>query len=696
MHKQQFFNWIETNGFNLTVQQKEAVVHGNGPFLLLAVPGAGKTTVLIIRIAYLILVEGVNPERILCLTFGRAAAKEMKERFAKHFSDKVGNHFSTIHSFALEVMKYYFKQQGQNFQVIENLTGMESKTAVLRKIYENINGITLTDDYLEELQNAICFVKNNMGEPEEIEVDSIKNLHEVYEAYEKYKQSHRPRLIDYDDMLSIAYCTLQETPKLLSMYQERFDYIMTDESQDTSLLQHKIIELLARAKGNIFILADDDQSIFGFRAAEPEYLLSIEKVYEQAKILRIEQNFRSTPQIINIAREFIRTNKIRYDKNMFTENPAGEPIKIGRFNGVKEQNEFVLQQLKTNKDLTNMAVLYRNNLSAICLVEELDRGNIPFYMRESSKDRFFSHWAIKDILNFLRFSFSDKNFQIFEKIWSKFESHMSKQHLDMLRKQMGSKSIFDLLADRPNQSHKQKKYFEMLKSDFEMLKKLPPQRAIQVIRVKIGYDKAVTRMCDSLGFSEEYVNNLLGILETIASREKSVVEFAKRLEHIQKLIENSYKNKGTNAVTLSTIHSAKGLEWEKVYMIDLVEGIIPNSNSPDIGPFGLEEERRLFYVGMTRAKRELTLCSLDYYQKSMAKDSLFVKEVSLLLDGKDPVLASNEDNNFGQGLLVVHKTLGRGVITKEEGNMLTIKFDDGKERILLKDMCEKQKLLKAM
>lgn len=696
MNKQQFFKLIEAKGFTLTEQQKEAVVHRNGPLLLLAVPGAGKTTVLIIRLAYLILVEGVNPQKILCLTFGRAAAKEMKERFEKHFPDIVDTNFSTIHSFALKVMKYYFTQQGQNFQVIENLTGTESKTSVLRKIYEDINGITLTEDQLDELQNAICFVKNTMGEPDEVEVASIKNLPEVYEQYETYKQNHRPRLIDYDDMLTIACITLRETPKLLAKYQDQFDYIMTDESQDTSLLQHKIIELLVRGKDNIFILADDDQSIFGFRAAEPEYLLSIEKAYPDTKILRIEQNFRSTPQIIDIAREFIRINKIRYDKSMFTENPEGENIKIGRFTRVKEQNEFVIQELKTTKDLTKVAVLYRNNLSAICLVQELDRENIPFYMSESGKDRFFSHWAIKDILNFLRFSFSDKNYQIFEKIWTKFESHMSKQHLEMLRKHDGNRSIFDLLADRPDQSPRQKKYYQMLKSDFQKLKKLPPQKAIQVIRSKIGYDKAVTRMCNSLGFSEDYVKNLLEILESIAAREETVVEFAKRLEHLQKLIENSYRNKGTNAVTLTTIHSAKGLEWDSVYMIDLVEGIIPESNSLENGPFGLEEERRLFYVGMTRSKRELTLCSLDYFQNNMAKDSLFVKEVSLLLDGKDPALALKKDDIYGQGVLVFHKTLGRGVITKEEGNTLTIKFNDGKERMLLKDMCEKQNLLKVM
>ena len=320
MKGQQFFTWINEKGFNLTEAQRKVVVHDRGPLLLLAVPGAGKTTVLILRLAYLILVINVNPERILCLTFGRAAAKEMSDRFAQNFGNDIGNiHFSTIHSYAYEVVRAAFRQKGRDYQIIEELTGAESKTGVLRSLFKQINTSTLTEDTLEELQNAICFVKNSLISPETLENVAVKNFVTIYNDYEKYKRMHQPQLIDFDDMLSIAYKALVENPRLLAMYQKRFDYILTDESQDTSLLQHKIIELISKPKRNLFVVGDDDQSIFGFRAAEPKYLLEFPQVYDQAEILRMEQNFRSTPEIVSMSREFIRSNKLRYDKEMVTK-----------------------------------------------------------------------------------------------------------------------------------------------------------------------------------------------------------------------------------------------------------------------------------------------------------------------------------------------------------------------------------------
>ncbi|GAB6156762.1 ATP-dependent helicase [Desulfosporosinus burensis] len=713
INEKDFFAEIKARGFNLTEQQKRAVVHNQGPLMLLAVPGAGKTTVLTVRLAYLILVENVDPRTILCLTFGRAAAKEMRERFVMNFGTMVSGqtegrgeiHFSTIHSFAYEVVRTAFRQRGIGFEIIEEQTGSASKMGVLRRIYEKYNLSTITDEQVEGLQNTICYVKNTLSKPEEHSNSDIKNFPFIYNDYENYKQDSRPRLIDYDDMLSLAFQELKENQKCLEAYRRRFDHILTDESQDTSLLQHKIIELVVKPKDNIFVVGDDDQSIFGFRAAEPKYLLEFEQTYPGAKILRMEQNFRSTPQIVEVACGFIRSNKLRFDKDMFTENPKGDVLQIGQFEGIGEQNQFIVQNLKNQKNLAKVGVLYRNNLSAICLAEELDRANILFYMRESGKQRFFSHWAINDILNFLRFSFSDKSLLTLERIWSKLSCPIRKQHLDLLKQVPIDRSIFEILAEQPGVTSKGKSEYLDLKKRFKELNTLTPTKAIDYIRNQLEYDKAMKRICESLGFSEEYVGGLLDILSTIAQNERTIVDFANRLTYLEKRMMSSYKNKLSNAVTLSTIHSAKGLEWEQVYLIDLVEGIIPERETIKAEQSGqnesLEEERRLFYVGMTRAKRQLTLCSMNYYHHKRVKVSRFLREVNLVIQGKNPLDITakgieNQPSDLVAGLVVQHKAFGEGVIVKDDGNVIMVLFKNGAQRSFMKDICEKQSLIWAV
>ena len=706
LNVKEFFQGIEAKGFNLTEQQKRAVVHDQGPLLLLAVPGAGKTTVLTVRLAYLILVKKVDPRTILCLTFGRAAAKEMQERFVNNFGEMINGkiQFSTIHSFAYEVVRSAFRQKNTQFKIIEEQKGTESKIGVLRRIYQKHNVSTITDEQLEGLQNTICFVKNTLIKPEDLKTNEIKNFSLIYNDYEEYKRDCNPRLIDYDDMLSIAFQELKNNPKCLETYRKRVAYILTDESQDTSLLQHKIIEIVVKPKSNLFVVGDDDQSIFGFRAADPQYLLDFEQTYPGAKILRMEQNFRSTPQIVDVSSRFIHSNTLRFDKEMFTKNPKGEVLQVGHFKGIREQNQFIIERLKVQKDLSKVGILYRNNLSAIGLAEEFSRANIPFYMREAGKQRFFSHWAIQDILNFLRLSYSDKSLVVLERIWTKLSCPIRKQQIDDLKQMQIDRSLFEILAEYPEVKPKHRlKYLELMKQ-FKVLNSLPPAKAIRFIRNELEYDKALGQICDSLGFSEEYIGGLLDILISIAEKESTIVDFANRLTFLEGQMRSSYKNKDRNAVTLSTIHSAKGLEWEQVYLVDLVEGIIPERETVKAEKSGekelLEEERRLFYVGMTRAKRQLTLCSMDYYHNKRVKVSRFVREVDLVLHGKNPKdvpdRVSIDDSDLTAGLVVEHKTFGEGVIVEEHGNVIVVLFKDGSQRTLMKDICEKQKLIWAV
>lgn len=704
--EKEFFTEIQSKGLTLTEQQKNAVVHNQGPLLLLAVPGAGKTTVLTVRLAYLIRIKNIDPQRILCLTFSRAAAKEMRERFLRNFGENIPGeiHFSTIHSFAYEIVRLAFREKGKRFEIIEEQKGAKSKTGVLRSIYERHNSSTLTEELHEELQNTICFVKNALINPNDLSTP-IKNFSQIFEDFEEYKVLSQPRLIDYDDMLTIAFQELKGNAQLLEAYRKRFDYILTDESQDTSLLQHKLIELVARPKCNLFVVGDDDQSIFGFRAADPKYLLNFQQAYPKAKILRMEQNFRSTPQIVDTSCQFIRTNTLRFDKTMYTQNPHGAALHMAHFKNLQGQYQHIIQELKRLKDLSTTGILFRNNLSALCLVEELSRANIPFYIRDSGKLRFFSHWAIQDILNFLRFSFSDKSLTVLERIWTKLPCRIPKQQLEQLYQNPNGRSLFDILSEHPQITFKQKQEYLELKEQFKKLNQLPPAQAIRFIRNELGYDKTLERVCDSLGFSEDYISGLLDILISIAQNEESIVDFANRLTTLEEQMKSSYKNKYSNAVTLSTLHSAKGLEWDQVYLVDLIDGIIPEREAVKASQSGekasIEEERRLFYVGMTRARKYLTLCSFDFYYHKRVKPSRFVREVALVREGKKPKdINSNEASllheDWGVGSIVEHKTFGEGVIIKEEGNVILVQFQDGSQRTFLKDICEKQNLIWAI
>ncbi|MEA1959908.1 MAG: ATP-dependent helicase [Bacillota bacterium] len=701
MNDQQFFAWIKEKNLNLTEDQKRAILHDQGPLLLLAVPGAGKTTVLTIRIAYLILVRGAVPERILCLTFSRAAAKEMRERFAQNFRDRIKGqvHFSTIHSFAYTVVREYFKHQGIRYRLMEEQTGAESKNRVLRGLYKQVNFALPTEEQLDELQNTICYVKNRLCGPDDLANPHTANFVKIYQAYEEYKRENQPRLIDFDDMLVLAYQGLLENPWLLETFREQTDYILTDESQDTSLLQHKLIELIARPQENIFVVGDDDQSIFGFRAAEPQYLLDFPTVYDQAQVYRMEENFRSTPQIVDVACRFIRKNQGRFDKAMMTSNADGEALRIKQFKNVGEQTGFIREELQKTDRFSDVALLFRNNLSAISLVQELDLGGIPFYLRESSKERFFQHWTIKDVLNYMRFSYNDKSLRVFEKIWTKLDVYVNKTQLEYLQGIQIERPILEILAETADLPDKRRKDYLALNQQFHYLNTLAPFQAIRYIRSTMNYDEVIGRVCEQLGFAKEYMESILGILENIAAQEKNLPDFAHRLVHLETLIKRSAKNKNTNAVTLSTIHSAKGLEWEQVYLVDLVEGIIPDRQAVENSATkqsALEEERRLFYVGMTRAKHDVTLCVPNYYLRQYATVSMFVREVQRLLVDKDPTVKElTEADDFGVGLVVIHKQFGEGVITLEQEDVLNVRFDNGQERSFLKQFCIDKNILRA-
>ncbi|MBO9597453.1 MAG: ATP-dependent helicase [Cohnella sp.] len=720
-------------GVALNDEQKQAVLHTDGPLLLLATPGSGKTTTLMMRIGYLIEEKGVSPQRIKAVTFSRASAAEMKDRFERYFPRLPSVDFSTIHSLAYEVVRHYCRSAGKSFEMIEgdgerdgtaSGTPKPHKRMMLRELFRTINGDHITDDQLDELLTYISYLKNKMI-PEarwSSHKTDVPQAERIVREYESMKRADPDRLLlDYDDLLTIAEQALEGRPELLRQYQGRYDYVLTDESQDTSLVQHRIVEKLVRPHGNLCVVADDDQSIYGWRGAEPAYLLNFKEVYPNAVTLFMSRNYRSSADIVNVANEFIKRNKHRYAKNMTTDNPSIEPVAIKSFSEYPKQTKYIVQEVRKSENLAEVAVLYRNNSSSIALMNALDRAGIPFYMKDSD-NRFFSHWVVEDVLNFMRMTFTDKRPELFERIHAKLSGYVTKQQMGQLLMINNGESVFDnLLSHVPLQSY-QVKPIEQARDTFAEMRGMPPLEAIKVIRERLGYEKAIEKMCERLGFRKEYLIGILNTLEEIAEPIKTMEEFAARLKELEKALRQAKARRGQQAVTLSTMHSAKGLEFERVYMIDLVEGVIPSSEeikggAGSEGGMGgsLEEATRLFYVGMTRAKRHLELITYQQRDGAKAAESRFVSAVRDIMNpAKDnrysevravpkgggkpsptveiPPNAIRRRSGLAAGLAVVHRVFGVGVIANVDREQLRIRFADG-ERSLSIATCLERGLL---
>lgn len=677
-------------GVTLNEVQRKAVLQTEGPLLLLASPGSGKTTTIIMRIGYLIEEKGINPARIKAVTFSRASASDMKERFKRFFPDLPPVDFSTIHSLAFEVVRDHFRKTGTAFQIIEGDLDWEEqesvdtrdlplhKKIILRNLFKSIVGENITDDQMDELTTYISFIKNKMIPQQKwssVKV-SVPEAERILREYEAFKKSgHSKLLLDYDDMLTIGNEVLERDRELLRKYQERYDYVLTDESQDTSMVQHAIIEKLVQKHGNLCVVADDDQSIYSWRGAEPSYLLNFKQVYPHSQTLFMEQNYRSTKDIVNVANQFIKRNKNRYEKNMFTKNPLGKPIKIRSFADYIYQAKYLVQEIQKIENLAEVAVLYRNNSSSIALMNEFDRAGIPFYMKDAD-NRFFSHWVVEDILNFMRMTFTDKRADIFEKIHLKLNGYISKQQMAALKEINNNESVFDNLLRYVQLQEYQVKQVKANKETFQQMRGMPPLHAIRVIRDRLGYEKALEKMCERLGFRKEYLIGILNTLEEIAVGLETMEEFANRLKHLASVLKTSKARKGQNVVTFSTFHSAKGLEFEHVYLIDLIDGIIPSSEDYKVGAAennAMEEATRLFYVGMTRAKKHLELIVYRKRDGEEVSESEFVAAVRNIMNppekqGEDERKPSRTGSRQRQGK-------SKGQVDRQKQRTIEIPFN---------------------
>ncbi|QEK13566.1 ATP-dependent helicase [Crassaminicella thermophila] len=711
------------HNIDLNHQQKRVVLHKDGPSLVLAVPGSGKTTTLICRTANLILNHKINPSNILSVTFSRASAQDMKRRFYEVFGKYINQnvYFSTIHRLSLRIVQRYAKINNIKYSIIEGDNPSIHKNTLLKRIYQEINHDFLNEEKLEELLSAISFVKNSMIKKDDFSnYDfSIDRFNEIYTKYENYKKKNH--LIDFDDMLSLALKILQNNQNLLNQYKKQYPYIQVDEAQDTSKVQHAIIQLLAYPKNNLFMVADDDQSIYGFRGAYPEALLHFSRIYKGANTFFLEQNYRSSKEIVSISNTFIQRNTQRYAKNMYTENEYDAPIHMVKVQNIADQTNYLIEELATSNFYKNTAILYRNNISAITLIDALERNNLPFTIQGFNMS-FFNHWIVKDLLAFLDIALNPYDIESFERIYYKMNGYISKAAISYIKEQPRSISVFEYLIHFPDLKDFQRKNLKRLQKDFYSLAHMKPKDALSFIEENLAYKKFLKSNCQRLKYSYENVMFVFIQLKMIAARTNSIIEFMERIDSLKKIIQRIKKEKRNTSILLSTIHSSKGLEFDRVYLIDLVSGQFPPQSNIDdcdeeISDY-LEEERRLFYVGMTRAKKALHLVFPTFQDGKYIKPSPFVEEIKDTI--KDQYITVKKYDSFSkskynysyktfskkqinkfphpfcEGSFVAHTKFGKGIIKSIDGDIAQIDFESLGIRSLSLQVCIQQKVLNLL
>lgn len=725
-----------TFSVKLNQQQKEAVQSTKGPVLLLAVPGSGKTTLLVTRLGYMIYCKNIPPERILTVTYTVAATKDMSERFAVRFGEDMAKRleFRTINGICARIIQYYGRRIGKTpFELVKD---EKATTGMLIRICQDHGMGYPTESDLKNVRTLITYIKNMMLNEEELQKLEEESDIRIAGIYREYcRQMREQKLMDYDDQMLYAYNILRKDLGVLAYFQNRYPYICVDEAQDTSKIQHAIIALLAAGTGNLFMVGDEDQSIYGFRAAYPEALLSFEKKHPGAKVLLMEENFRSNAKIVEAADKFIQKNTLRHEKHMRAAREAGADIREISLKSRKAQYVYLMKAAqkcttgmagmsgseehrgRADASVTETAVLYRDNECAIPLIDLLERKNIPYRMRNADLS-FFTHRTVLDVQNIIRFAMDPKDTELFMQIYYRLKLFFNKK--DALRyaqiSQEKDMEVLDAALKYGNLEKYQEDNIRNLKRQMVRILNMPGDEAVNQILTYMGYQDYLKKM----GMNA----NKLETVKLIGSRVESPEKLLERLEELRTIIQEKVSDKDCPFI-LSTMHASKGLEYDTVYLLDVMDGILPEkvlanprtASKEELETY--EEERRLFYVGVTRAKNQLNVFTTNKPSKfcsellgkrnlreNQQKEYAGIKKwgdyspagtYGIKGNGmyhgygtghgsqKQPGKSYQElADALGEGMIVKHKKFGEGVVVDMEGEHIRIQFGDNVKNMDLK------------
>lgn len=672
-------NYLDT----LNKEQKEAVMHIDGPCLVVAGAGSGKTKVLTTRIAYLI-ESGVYSSNILAITFTNKAAKEMKDRISKIVAENY-SFVGTFHSFGLRVIKENYEALGlaKNFTIIDS----DDVLSIIKKILKDL-GYDIKQVAPSYIRNRISFIKNEMLSDAEIEryflSEPEKIAKQVYYEYEKVLKKNN--VVDFDDLLKLPVELFMKNTDILDKYQEKYKYILIDEYQDTNEVQYKLVKLLSSKYRNIFVVGDQNQAIYGFRQANYKNILNFEKDYPDANVVVLNQNYRSTTTILNAANSVIKNNIERKEVNLFSELGEGVKVKYLRSNDGLQEVNLVINEIKDLLDLgykkNDFAIFYRTNAQSRIYEEAMLKNNFPYKVVGSFY--FYKRKEIKDLISYLKLISNHNDDISLKRVINEPKRGIGTKTIESLENEakINDTSIYDVISSGKELEFK--KIIEELTKESESLSLT---ELIDAVLEKSGMKDELEK--EKNLDSELRIDNLMEF-RSITENYQNVtgsVNLQDFLDEISLIADISEHQNQDDAITLMTLHSAKGLEFKVVFMVGMEEGLMPHSNA-FCEENGIEEERRLCYVGITRAKERLYLTNAKsrmlYGKDMMNPPSRFISEISSeyiesnIQEEKKinkDLLYDSENEEYKSGEVVTHLSFGRGVVIGVDERFVTVAFN---------------------
>ncbi|HKL99684.1 MAG TPA: ATP-dependent helicase [Mobilitalea sp.] len=603
--------------------QKQAVLHKDGPMLVLAGPGSGKTLVITERTKYLIREHHIREDNILVITFTKAATSEMRGRFMRGMgTDRTKVSFGTFHAIFFTILKHaYHLNSGNIIREDERLFYLKEIIHNLQLEYED------EKDFISELLSEISLVKSNQIDL--VNYYSINCADEMFRTlYTEYNQKLRSaNRIDFEDMLLLCYELLSQRGDILAGWQNKYRYILIDEFQDINKVQYDIIRLLAAPQNNLFVVGDDDQSIYRFRGAKPEIMLNFPVDYPDCGKLFLNMNYRSKANIIQASNRLINHNNNRYIKEVQAVLGEGHNITIRDFETTTEESQMLAEEvLRLNKEgmmFSDMAILIRTNRGSGSLLHKLMEYNIPFRMRDSLPN-IFDHWIVIDIIAYIKIAMGGRQRGLFLQIINRPKRYVSRECFDT--PEVNFESVKDYYEDKNWMLER----LSQLEYDIALLSGMRPYAAVNYIRHGIGYEDFLKEYAE---IRKMNVEELLDILEELLDSAKGYKSYEDWFEYMEEYRQELKRQASVkqhienDSVTIATMHSSKGLEFETVFIIDANEGITPHKKAAL--PSDIEEERRLFYVAVTRAKEYLYLLSVKNRYSKVTFRSRFIDEIEV-------------------------------------------------------------------
>lgn len=598
----------------LNEEQQKAVCHDRGPAMVIAGPGSGKTRVLVLRVLALIQKNPALASHILVVTFTKAAAKEMAERFSKLTNNaSLGVVFSTFHG-----IFYYILRQGYPKQW-EVIGEDKQRKMMLQILGAYFSTHQVSDDMVKDILEEISKVKNHC-----IDVDHYYSpnmeAHRFREIYHHYQsQLAKIGAIDFDDILLFTYELLKSHPNLCQRWQDKFQYIMIDEFQDINPLQYEIVKLLVGKKQNLYIVGDDDQSIYGFRGAAPEIMLGFEKDYPTATRYLLSTNYRCQGAIVSAANQLIAHNRQRFKKALKSHYLDGEKVKVHRFKDSLREADYIARYLKEIDASKKVGILYRVHTEAQMMVSKLMEYNLSFSIKDQVPN-VYDHWIGKDMIAYFRLALGQYKSADFLRIMNKPLRYIKRDSVGVHQFRWGE--LYDYYQDQSWM----KKRIEEMEEDIDYMSGLPVYQSLLYLRYEVGYEDYLKEYAQEKGITLDDLKDVLHTIQEQAREFKTYEDWFGMIgAYKEKLAQSKIEERAKSGIFLSTIHGSKGLEYDEVFILGVNEDVIPYHKMTSRGE--IEEERRLLYVGMTRAKQKLNLCFVKEKYQHPLYPSRFLKEI---------------------------------------------------------------------